>query len=249
MFVLSIFYISELTLLTMFIALIGGVVSFFSPCVFPLVPAYIAQLTGSEISNNEVMADRKLIVSRSIGFIIGFTSIFLILGASSSLIGNLFFQNRGLLEKLGGIVITLFGLQLLGVFNLNFLLSEKRLSNKPSKTTSFGRSVLFGLVFAAGWSPCIGLVLGSILTLAAQSNSTFEALILLLVYSLGMAIPFLLVAVLYSKSLHKVRNMNRFLPIVQKTSGVIMIALGVLLFSGLFAKMAAYLSQFIPFNI
>lgn len=246
---LSIFYISELTAFTMLIALIGGVVSFLSPCVFPLVPAYIAQLTGSEISDNKVLADRKLIISRSIGFIIGFTSIFLILGASSSIIGNLFFQNRALLEKLGGIVIILFGLQLIGVFNIHFLLNEKRITNKPSKATSFGRSVLFGLVFAAGWSPCIGLVLGSILTLAAQSSNTYEALVLLFVYSLGLAIPFLIVAVLYSKSLDKIRNMNRFLPIIQKSSGVIMVGLGILLLTGLFSKMAAYLSQFIPFNI
>ncbi|UTR09240.1 cytochrome c biogenesis CcdA family protein [Evansella sp. LMS18] len=245
---LSIFHINELTFLTMWVALFAGVVSFLSPCVFPLVPAYVAQLTGSGISDNKVMADRRLILSRSIGFIIGFTSIFLILGASSSYIGHIFFQNRDLLERLGGIIIVLFGLQLMGIFNLNFLLSEKRLM-KPTKTTSFGRSVLFGLVFAAGWSPCIGLVLGSILTLAAQSTDTFGAMFLLLMYSLGLGIPFLIVAILYSKSLDKVRNLNKFLPIIQKTSGVIMVILGILLFTGLFFRMASYLSQYIPFNI
>ncbi|MCD8510315.1 MAG: cytochrome c biogenesis CcdA family protein [Bacillus sp. (in: Bacteria)] len=245
---LSIFYINEFTFMAIWIALFAGVVSFLSPCIFPLVPAYIAQLTGSNIADNQVMADRKLIISRSIGFIIGFTSIFLILGASSSFIGSFFFYNRDLLEKLGGIIIVLFGLQLMGVFNITFLLSEKRLM-KPSKSTSFGRSVLFGFVFAAGWSPCIGLVLGSILTLAAQSTDTFGAMTLLLFYSLGLAIPFLLVAILYSKSLDKIRNLNKYLPIIQKTSGVIMIILGVMLFTGLFARMAAYLIQFTPFNI
>ncbi|SDY46314.1 cytochrome c-type biogenesis protein [Evansella caseinilytica] len=245
---MSIFYINDLTFVSLWIALFGGIISFLSPCVFPLVPAYIAQLTGSGIANNEVMADRKLIISRSIGFIIGFTSIFLVLGASSSFLGSLFFYNQTLLEKLGGIVIVLFGLQLIGIFNIQFLLSEKKLL-KPSKSTSFGRSIFFGLVFAAGWSPCIGLVLGSILTLAASSTNTFGAIILLLMYSLGLGIPFLLVALLYSKSLDKIRNINRFLPIIQKVSGGIMIVLGVMLFTGLFAKMAAYLSQFIPFNI
>ncbi|MBU9712641.1 cytochrome c biogenesis CcdA family protein [Evansella tamaricis] len=245
--VLSIFYINEFTFVALWIALFAGAVSFFSPCVFPLVPAYVAQLTGSGISDNQVQADRKLIFSRSIGFILGFTSIFLVLGASSSFFGSLFIQNRELLERLGGIIIVLFGLQLMGVFNLTFLLSEKRLST-PSKSASFGRSVLFGLVFAAGWSPCIGLVLGSILTLAAQ-GTTYDALFLLFMYSMGLAVPFILVALLYSKSLDKVRNLNRFLPIVQKVSGGIMILLGVLLFTGLFARMAAYLSQYIPFNI
>ncbi|MDG5786416.1 cytochrome c biogenesis CcdA family protein [Evansella sp. AB-P1] len=246
--ILGVFHITEFTFISLWIALFAGVVSFLSPCVFPLVPAYIAQLTGSNISNNQVMADQKLIISRSIGFIIGFTSIFLILGASSSFIGNIFFQNQTLLERLGGIIIVLFGLQLMGVFNITFLLSEKRLS-RPTKSASFGRSVIFGLVFAAGWSPCIGLVLGSILTLAAQSTDAYGAMILLLMYSLGLGIPFLLVAVLYSKSLDKIRNMNRYLPIIQKSSGVIMVILGVMLFTGIFARMAGYLSQFIPFNI
>ncbi|MFA9557207.1 cytochrome c biogenesis CcdA family protein [Evansella sp. AB-rgal1] len=244
----SIFIINEFTFISIWIALFAGVISFLSPCVFPLVPAYIAQLTGSNISDNKVLADRQLIISRSIGFIIGFTSIFLVLGATSSFLGNIFFQNRELLERLGGIIIVLFGLQLIGIFNITFLLSEKRMS-KPSKTTSFGRSVLFGLVFAAGWTPCIGLVLGSILTLAAQSTNTFGAMILLLAYSLGLGIPFLLVALLYSKSIDKIRNINRYLPMIQKTSGVIMIILGVMLFTGVFSTIAAYLSQFIPFNI
>ncbi|MCE7793733.1 cytochrome c biogenesis CcdA family protein [Salipaludibacillus sp. CUR1] len=245
---MSIFVINEVTFLSLWIALLAGIISFLSPCVFPLVPAYIAQLTGSGIADNEIAADRKLIFTRSIGFIIGFTSIFLILGASSSFIGTLFFQNQGLLEQLGGIIIVLFGLQLMGVFNLNFLMSEKKLM-KPTKSTSFGRSVLFGLVFAAGWSPCIGLVLGSILTLAAQSTDTYGAMLLLFFYSIGIGIPFLIVAMIYSKSINKIRNLNRYLPVIQKTSGAIMIILGVMLFTGIFARMAAYLSQYIPFNI
>lgn len=244
---LSIFLINEFTFLSLWIALFAGFVSFLSPCVFPLIPAYIAQLTGSGISGNQIDADRKLIFTRSIGFILGFTSIFLILGASSSFIGRIFLENQALLEQLGGIIIVLFGLQLMGVFNLNFLMSEKKLM-KPTKSTSFGRSVLFGLVFAAGWSPCIGLVLGSILTLASNTNS-YGAMLLLFFYSMGIAIPFLLVALIYSKSINKVRNINRYLPIIQKTSGAIMIILGIMLFTGIFARMAAYLSQFIPFSI
>ncbi|WP_416149190.1 cytochrome c biogenesis CcdA family protein [Salipaludibacillus sp. HK11] len=245
---MSIFLIDEVTFLSLWVALFAGFVSFLSPCVFPLVPAYIAQLTGSGISDNQVIADRKLIFTRSIGFIIGFTSIFLILGASSSFIGSMFLRNQVLLEQLGGIIIVLFGLQLIGIFNLNFLMNEKRLM-KPSKTTSFGRSVLFGLVFAAGWSPCIGLVLGSILTLAAQNTTATGAMLLLFFYSLGIAIPFLLVAMIYAKSINKVRNINRYLPMIQKTSGAIMIILGIMLFTGVFARIAAYLSQYIPFNI
>ena len=244
---LSIFLINEVTFLSIFIALFAGIVSFLSPCVFPLVPAYIAQLTGGGIANNQVIADKRLIFTRSIGFIAGFTSIFLILGASSSFVGSLFIRNSTLLEQLGGIIIVLFGLQLAGIFNFNFLMRERRLKN-PAKTTSFGSSVLFGLVFAAGWTPCIGLVLGSILSLAADTT-TSGAMLLLFAYSIGIGIPFLLVAMIYSKSIDKIRNVNRYLPLIQKSSGGVMIVLGVLLFTGIFNRMAAYLSVYIPFNI
>lgn len=242
MYILSIFTINEMTFFSLWIALFAGFVSFLSPCVFPLVPAYLAQLTGAEISQNKLSADRKIILSRSLGFIMGFTTIFLALGASSSLLGGLFLQNQQLLEQLGGIIIVMFGLQLTGIFQLNFLMSEKRLRN-PRKTASFGRSVMFGLIFAAGWSPCIGLVLGSILTLAAQ-NDPVGGMILLLFYSAGLAIPFLLVGLLFSKSIDRVRNINRFLPIFQKVSGIIMIVLGIMLFTGWFARIAGYLSQY-----
>lgn len=242
MYTLSIFVINEITFLSLWVALFAGVVSFFSPCVFPLVPAYLAQLTGAEISQNKLIADRKLILSRSLGFIFGFTSIFLALGASTSLLGGMFLQNQQLLEQLGGIVIVLFGLQLTGLFQLNFLMSEKRIKN-PARSTSFGRSVLFGLIFAAGWSPCIGLVLGSILALAAQ-NDPAGGMVLLLFYSAGLAVPFLLAGLLFARSLDRIRSINRFLPVFQKVSGVIMIVLGIMLFTGLFARIAGYLSQY-----
>ncbi|WP_096440324.1 cytochrome c biogenesis CcdA family protein [Alteribacter populi] len=239
--------INELSFLSIWIALFAGIVSFLSPCVFPLVPAYLAQLTGTNISNNQIEADRKLILSRSIGFIIGFTSIFLVLGASSTFIGSFFIQNRVLLEQLGGIVIVLFGLQLTGIMSLSFLMKEKRI-HRPKKTASFLRSILFGLVFAAAWSPCIGLVLASILALASQTD-LWGGMTLLLFYSIGLGIPFLLVGLIFSKSLNKMRNVNRYLPIIQKTSGTVMIILGILLFTGIFNRISAYLAQFIPFNI
>lgn len=246
---LSALVVNELTFLSLWVALFAGLVSFLSPCVFPLVPAYIAQLTGSGMTANEIAADRKLIFSRSIGFILGFTSIFLIIGAASSFVGTLFLGNQQLLQQLGGIIIVMFGLQLIGVFNFSFLMGEKKFS-APKKSASFGRSVAFGLIFAAGWSPCIGLVLGSILALGVgQGADPSGMMVLLLFYSVGIGLPFLIVSMLYAKSLDKVRNINRYLPIIQKSSGAIMILLGVLLFTGIFARMAAYLSQYIPFGI
>ncbi|TMW73998.1 cytochrome c biogenesis CcdA family protein [Alteribacter natronophilus] len=235
--------IEEISLLSMWLALFAGVVSFLSPCVFPLVPAYLAQLTGTNITNNQLQADRKLIFTRSIGFIIGFTSIFLLLGASSTMIGSLFAANQQLLEQLGGIVLVLFGLQLTGVFTLSFLMKEKRY-HSPKKTASFVRSILFGLFFAAAWSPCIGLVLGSILSIAS-TESMWGGMFLLFIYSMGLAVPFLLVGMLYAKSLNRMKNINRYLPVIQKASGGVMIVFGILLFTGLFNRMSAYLAQYI----
>nr|WP_083388850.1 cytochrome c biogenesis protein CcdA [Anaerobacillus isosaccharinicus]MBA5585325.1 sulfite exporter TauE/SafE family protein [Anaerobacillus isosaccharinicus]QOY36349.1 sulfite exporter TauE/SafE family protein [Anaerobacillus isosaccharinicus] len=240
--------ITEFTFISIWIALFAGVISFLSPCVFPLVPAYLAQLTGTQISNNQLDVDRRMIISRSLGFILGFTIIFLLLGASSTFLGQIFMKNRELLEKIGGIIIVVLGLQMLGLFSIKMLMSEKRLQTKPKKSMSFIGSVMFGFVFGAGWSPCIGLVLSSILILAAQSGSMASGMILLFVYSIGMGIPFLLVALIYSRSLNKIRKINKFIPIIQKVSGGIMIVLGILLYTGLFARLSGYLAQFIPFN-
>ncbi|WP_084787597.1 cytochrome c biogenesis CcdA family protein [Anaerobacillus alkalidiazotrophicus] len=240
--------ITEFTFISIWLALLAGIVSFLSPCIFPLVPAYLAQLTGTSISDNQLHADRKLIISRSLGFIIGFTIIFLLLGASSTAFGQLFMRNRELLEKIGGIVIVVLGLQMLGLFSIKMLMSEKKLQTKPKKSMSFLGSVGFGFVFGAGWSPCIGLVLSSILILAAQSGTMASGMFLLFVYSIGLGIPFLLVALLYSRSLNKIRRMNKYLPMIQKTSGIVMIILGILLYTGLFARISGWLAQYIPFN-
>ncbi|OIJ11901.1 cytochrome c biogenesis protein CcdA [Anaerobacillus arseniciselenatis] len=235
--------------MSIWIALFAGIISFLSPCIFPLVPAYLAQLTGTSVSNNQLNVDKKIILSRSIGFIIGFTIIFLLLGASATAFGQLFMKNRELLEKIGGIIIVVLGLQMYGIFSFRMLMSEKRLNSKPKKTTSFFGSVGFGFVFGAGWSPCIGLALSSILILSAQTGTMASGMLLLLVYSIGLGIPFILVALLYSKSLNKIKKINKFLPIIQKVSGVIMVILGILLYTGLFARISGWLAQFIPFNI
>jgi cytochrome c-type biogenesis protein len=235
--------------ITIWLAFFAGVVSFLSPCIFPLVPAYLAQLTGTTISDNQVHADRSLILSRSIGFIIGFTLIFLLLGAASSLLGQAFWDNRLLLERIGGIIIVVFGLQMAGIISIRMLLSEKRITHTPKKSTSFLGSVMFGFLFGIGWSPCIGLVLSSILLLASQAETMFTGMFMLFVYSMGMGVPFLLIALLWSKSLSKMKKLNKVLPKIQKISGYIMIVLGILLFTGQFRIISAYLIKFTPFNL
>ncbi|WP_100371940.1 cytochrome c biogenesis CcdA family protein [Bacillus sp. FJAT-45037] len=237
---------------SIWIAFLAGVVSFLSPCVFPLMPAYLAQLTGSQVEGNAVVADRRLILTRSIGFVMGFSIVFLLMGLSSTLIGQAFWDYRQLLEQIGGIVITVFGLQMMGIISIRMLLSEKKFKAKPRKTRSFAGSIILGFIFGAGWSPCIGLVLGGILALASQAETMMTGVLMLLVYSIGLGIPFVLVALLWSRSLDKMRRLNKWLPTIQKVSGGIMVALGILLFTGRFSAISAYLqnlAQYLPFNL
>ncbi|NEU31521.1 cytochrome c biogenesis protein CcdA [bacterium LRH843] len=233
---------------TIWLAFLAGVVSFLSPCIFPLVPAYLAQLTGSNIANNQVGAERKLILSRSVGFVIGFTMIFLLLGASSTFVGQVFWSNRQLFEQIGGIIIAVFGLQMMGIISIRMLISEKKIAAKQRKSASFANSVLLGFLFGTGWSPCIGLVLSSILILSSQSETMWSGMFMLFIYSLGLGVPFVLVALLWSRSLDRMRKINKWLPTIQKVSGGIMVVLGILLFTGQFSVLSAYLARFVPFN-
>ncbi|WP_308215418.1 cytochrome c biogenesis protein CcdA [Sinobaca sp. H24] len=219
-----------------------------SPCIFPLIPAYLAQLTGTVITDSKVVASRSMILSRSIGFIMGFTIIFLLLGASSTFLGQQFSRWGNMIEQLGAVVIVLFGLQMAGIISIRacFL---KRLHKKPTHSSSFLGSISLGLIFAAGWSPCIGLVLGSILAMASQSETLYSGMAMLLFYSAGLGVPFIIVALLYSRSLNKLKRWNKWLPRLQRSGGYIMIALGIMLFTGHFQMISSYLARFVPFGI
>ncbi|SDC22297.1 cytochrome c biogenesis CcdA family protein [Shouchella lonarensis] len=233
---------------TLSIAFFAGLISFFSPCVFPLMPAYLSQLTGTNVVGRAVMAPRAIILSRSLGFICGFTVIFLLLGFASTFIGQLVFGNRTLLAQVGGIIIILFGLQTSGLISIRALLSNKSIHVTPKRAGSFSQSLLLGFLFAASWTPCIGLALSSILALASNSQTAWQGAFLLLVYSFGMALPFLAVALMWSRSLHKMKRLHRYLPVIQRVSGYFMIVLGILLVSGHFSILSSYLARFNPFG-
>ncbi|MDQ0299861.1 cytochrome c-type biogenesis protein [Salibacterium salarium] len=235
--------------ISIWLAFGAGIVSFLTPCIFPLVPAYLAQLTGTTVENNQIQVERRIILSRSLGFILGFTIVFLLLGASSTFLGELFFSNSQLIEQLGGIIIVLFGLQMTGIISIKALLTDKKVHRNPKKSTSFAGSVLFGLLFAAGWSPCIGLVLGSILALASGSGTMLSGMFMLFIYSMGLGLPFLLVGLIYSKSLNKLKRLNKWMPRIQKISGGIMIILGIMLFTGYFQMLSSYLPSLVPFGL
>ena len=191
-----------------FVALTGGLLSFVSPCVFPLVPSFLSFVTGMSLEEMEEGADRAHVLTHSLLFVGGFTMVFAVMGASASFLGRFAAAHQSGVARIGGALILLFGLHLLGVFRITPLLREKRvhLADKPA---GFMGTIVVGMAFGAGWTPCIGPVLGSILTLAATRETVWSGVGLLLVYSAGLAIPFLLAALALDRFLATFRRLRK----------------------------------------
>lgn len=214
--------------ITSYSAFFAGVLSFFSPCLLPMIPAYIMYI--SELGDVEGARDYNgIVLQRTLGFIIGFTIIFIIMGLSASFIGRIFSQNRDLFLKLSGIIIIIFGLNYMGVLNFGFLSKERRLK-APKKVNGILSSTLMGMAFAGGWSPCFGPVLGSILFMASMDSSVLKGGILLFIYSIGMAIPFILTALFISKFTLALSKYQKALQLVPAIGGGILVIFGVLIF-------------------
>ena len=228
-------------------AFTAGIFSFLSPCVFPLIPAYVANLTGSTFTDNRIEVSRRLLLIRSVSFIIGFSIIFVLMGASASVVGRLFTHNRDIIQKMSGILIIVFGLQMAGVLKLRFLMMEKRWEGKQTTETSAWRSLLLGISFGAGWTPCVGLALSSILLLAGSANTVYSGMLMLLVYSLGLGVPFLAISLIITYSFKVIKSINRRLGLFSIINGWILVGMGLLLYLGQLQKMSAWLSQFTYF--
>lgn len=210
------------------IAFGAGILSFFTPCILPMIPAYIMYMTGSA-AEREVNQKKLIALARTFGFVIGFTIIFIIMGSSASFIGRMFIRKKDIFSKISGIIIIAFGLNLMGVIRLKFLSVDRRVSG-PKKVNSWFSSILMGMAFAAGWTPCFGPILASILIYASTSNTLSQGVFLLFIYSIGMAIPFILTAVfinVFSRFLEKAEKIMMYLP---KISGLIMVIFGLLVF-------------------
>ena len=230
------------------IAFLAGLVSFVSPCVLPLVPAYLSFLTGSsleELRGETGAPPRGRTIAHAVAFIIGFTAIFVALGASASALGSSLRANQHLIAQIGGVIIIILGLQMIGVFRLPFLAMDKRF-HIQNANRSLGASVVVGLAFAAGWSPCIGPILAAILALASQANGVAQGAWLLFVYSMGLALPFLAMAVAFGAILPALNRMKRYLPAIEITSGVLMIGTGVVLVMNWFLPLAGWFYSFVP---
>lgn len=210
------------------IALGAGILSFFSPCLLPMIPAYIMYVTGADFEE-DISRRKFLAVTRTLGFIIGFTIIFMIMGTSATFLGRFFIQNKQLFFRISGVLIIAFGLNTMGVLRLGFLSSEKRVKS-PKRITNWFSSILMGMAFAAGWTPCFGPVLASILVYAGAAGTLSKGVLLLLVYSMGMAIPFMLTALfinVFTRWMERAEGFMKYMPYI---SGIILVIFGVLIF-------------------
>jgi len=227
------------------IALTAGVLSFLSPCVLPLVPSYLSFVTGMTLDDLQERHDRRVVLLHSALFVLGFSVIFMLLGATASFIGQFFRAYEVWIARVGGVLIILLGLHLLGVFRITALMREKRihLAEKPAGVLG---TLAVGAAFGAGWTPCIGPVLGAILGLAGTRETVWAGVSLLGVYSLGLAVPFLLAALALDWFLGAFTRFRRFIPVMEKTSGALLVILGLLLVSGMLTVLSGYLTRFTP---
>ncbi len=232
-------------------ALLAGVLSFLSPCVLPLVPSYVSFITGLSFKDLTGKEDRArvrfLTMTNSLAFIGGFSFVFIFLGASSSAAGQLLFRYQDWIRMIGGVIVIIFGLFVAGVLRLDFLMRERKfhLSGKPA---GYIGTFIIGMAFVAGWTPCIGPILGSILLYAGSKASAAYGLKLLSVYSLGLAIPFFLSSLALNTFLSYFTRIQRYMRLITVFSGLLLIAFGVLLLSNRVRDLAALMPDLgIPF--
>lgn len=239
---------------TLWIAFTAGLLSYFSPCVLPLIPSYLTYISGLSFGElNDEHASNKVrltVILHSLAFVAGFSVVFIGLGALAGLASSTFQTNLreglGILQKVGGVLIFLFGIHLSGLFHFGVLLGEKRvqLRNKP---TGFFGTFLVGIAFAAGWTPCIGPILGAILAIAASSaGGAGRGVLLLSAYSLGLGVPFLISGILFHSFLSFFDRFKKHIRLVEIVTGLLLMTAGVLLFFDQFTRIAGFLYEIFP---
>ena len=230
-------------MIEIFVAFGAGLISFLSPCVLPLIPGYISFISGQSLK--EILDDQKINFFPLILFCGGFSTVFIILGASASFLGQALLQNSEILRILAGVIIIIFSLQLIGLINISFLNLEKRFEAKRSKNILY--PYMIGLAFGFGWTPCIGPILGSILALASIEETLFRAVILLSFYSLGLAIPFILSGYLTQRFLIFSKNFRKNINLISKTGGAILLITGILILTNQLQIIGFYILKIFPF--
>ncbi|MBF0623030.1 MAG: cytochrome c biogenesis protein CcdA [Magnetococcales bacterium] len=235
----------------MLAALTAGLLSFVSPCVLPLVPAYISfmtgasvdQLRGEEGANAQELGMRAGVLS--LFFVLGFSLVFIALGASAFALGQVLLEHMALFGKIGGVLIVIFGLHFMGVFRIGLLFREARFNPSKRPTGPMG-ALLVGLAFAFGWTPCVGPILATILTLAGGQETLAEGVLLLVVYSAGLGIPFILAGLAINRFLVFFTRIRKYLHVIEVVSGALLVLVGVLIFLGDFNQIAIWLIERVP---
>jgi cytochrome c-type biogenesis protein len=234
---------------TLIAAFGAGFLSFISPCVLPLIPGYLSFVSGVSLEemrdDDASAARRRQVVVTSLAFILGFSIVFVALGASASAVGKFLFRNSNILGKVAGVLVIIFGLHTMGVFRIPFLETEKRLQAGSKPKTLIG-AVMVGMAFGFGWTPCIGPILAGILLLAGSKETVFEGVVMLAVYSMGLGIPFLLTALAINKFFAASKRIRRHYHKIELASGALLVGIGLLLFTDQMTVIVRYLTPYLP---
>jgi len=230
--------------ISIFVTISAGLISFLSPCILPVIPSYLAFITGislEELSQQENLRKvRKKVIANSLMFILGFSIIFITLGASATFIGKFLYNNIRFFEIIGGVLVIILGLHFAGIFRLKFLDREKKIHLKK-KPLGYWGTCLVGMAFGAGWTPCVGPILGAILAMAATTQDVLKGIILLTFYSAGLGLPFFLSAVILHKFFEYFKTIRKYFKVISIIGGVLLIIVGILLISGYFSTLSSYL--------
>jgi len=219
--------------LSLGLAFLAGIASFAGPCIFPLIPAYLSFVSGESVETMRIAGVRRRtsgVLLKTLVFVLGFTTVFTILGASLSFLGSLIGAHRDAFRIVGGLLVIVFGLHVAGAFRLPFLALQKRIPF-PKSAGGWLAPFLVGCAFAIGWTPCVGPALSSILILASNEETIFRGMLLLIVYSLGIGLPFLITAALFDRALVFFAKAKKFMRAVEIVSGLVLIATGILIFT------------------
>ncbi len=235
---------------TLSLAFFGGILSFVSPCVLPLVPSYVSFVTGisfEDLTSENAGQLKKVILLNSLMFILGFTAVFvLILGSSAQLFGSVFLRYQNIVREIGGVIIILLGIHIMGIINIKILQRDKRFHFFKDKPAGFVGSFLVGMGFAAGWTPCIGPILSAIFAVAATSTSPFAGMKLFFAYSVGLAIPFFLTSLGINTFLRHFNKLKKHMRVMSFVTGFFLILTGVLIFFNSLAIISSYLDAILP---
>jgi len=228
----------DFTNVTIGLAFLAGLASFLSPCVFSLVPAYVGYLGGRAVGGEATESNRFVTFTHGLAFVLGFSAVFITLGVATAAFGRFLFDLRFILSKVGGIVVIVFGLHMIGIFRIPLLEYDTRVQQLPDRKWGYLSSALMGVFFSAGWAPCVGPVLGAILTLALNGGSISTGVSLLSAYSAGLAIPFLIAALGVGWVSLTLRKYGKVMHYVEVAMGVVLVIIGFMLFSGIFERIA-----------